>query len=94
MHMKSIITTGMFFLPPGHIEAFAYAEQCVSNMARHGVYLDIKQKRDMVFIFGATAFMTSFTRAPATLMHVLYAILLTSIVHYFCTVAKWSDIIC
>lgn len=88
------LATGLFLMFPGTLEAMAYMEQRMSNMAREGVYFDIQRKRDYIYILGASTFMLSFTHVPVTVLRALQCLIGVAILSYFRTVAKWQDIIC
>jgi hypothetical protein len=84
----SIILTGLFYLTPGNAELCYRHTSSSGNMGLTGVYLDIINKRNLVYFSGFILLVILF--APFEYVKLVsYCLFLFSVLAYFHSVKTW-----
>lgn len=88
MMIGHIIISGLFYLIPGMVETFYRYSENNGNMGLAGVFLDIKNKRDLVYVCSLSSF--SLLLSPFKITRNLsFAALIFSLCLYFNSIKKW-----
>jgi hypothetical protein len=88
MTFSIIILTGLFNLVPGIAEMPYHYTQASGNMGLNGIYLDVLNKRNFVYISGIFSIITLFI--PFKMISLFsYGLFAFSIFLYFSSIKKW-----
>lgn len=88
MSITYVLLSGIFYLIPGMAETFYRYSENYGNMGYTGIFLDIKNRRNLVYICSLSSFSLIFTSFK--IFGVLSNIsLLFSLYLYFSTIKKW-----
>ena len=88
MSLNIVILTGIFYLIPGNAEICYRHTSGSGNMGLTGVYLDIINKRNFVYVSGLASIVLLFT--PFKMVRVFtYCLFLFSIILYFSSIKCW-----
>jgi len=83
-----IIASGLFYLIPGMAEIFYCYSENIGNMSLAGVFLDIKNKRDLVYICSLSSFCLLLSPFKIT-RNLSFAALIFSFCLYFNSIKRW-----
>lgn len=88
MTLSIIILTGFFYLVPGMAEILYNSTLASGNMGLNGVYLDILNKRNIVYISGAVFVINLFM--PFKIVRLFsFGLFIFSIFLYFNAIRRW-----
>jgi hypothetical protein len=90
--MSSVIVAGLFFMVPGNVEMFVMGAQAMSNLGLYGVYMDIKNNRDILYIMGISCTIAQFVKLPLWQRYAIYTFAFVSLGRYINTIHRWRYI--
>ena len=91
--MSSAIVAGLFFMIPGNVEIFAMGASAMSNLGLHGVFIDIKNSRDILYIMGTISTIATFVQIPSWERYIIYTFSAASLGRYINTIHRWRTIV-
>lgn len=88
MSFSIIILTGLFYLVPGTIEVLHRSTQSTGNLALNGVYFNVLNNRNFVYIFGIFSIITLYL--PYKILRLFSeGLFVFFIFSYFNAIDKW-----
>lgn len=88
MTFSVILLSGLFHLIPGLTEILLYYNENQANMRLACIYLDIRYKRNFVYVTGLSSIIFSFTNLNI-LKWFFYSLFLFANYSYFNIIKKW-----
>jgi|APFre7841882793_1041355.scaffolds.fasta_scaffold190420_1 hypothetical protein len=87
-----IILTGLFYLIPGMAEIICETAESSGNFYIIGAALDVKYKRNFVYITTFSSILFSFTKLKM-LQYFFYSLFLFSNYSYYKTIQKYNSLV-